>query len=280
MLKDRLRAVRELHPLVHNITNYVTVNDCANILLACGASPIMADAPEEAAQITARCGGLNLNLGTLNRQKIPAMLAAGKTANALGHPVVLDPVGVGASDFRRETAAQLLAQIRFDAIRGNISEIRTLAGTHGTGSGVDADVADTVTEENLPQTVAFAKAFSRKTGAVIIMTGAIDIVADGETACCIFNGHPMMGSVTGTGCQLSAMTAAYLTANPAHKLEAAVAAVCAMGICGEIAYERMAPQDGSGSYRVYLMDAVWNLDGETLEGRAKYQMMGKEGDFQ
>ncbi len=273
MFKDRLRAVRETHPLVHNITNYVTVNDCANILLACGASPIMADEEAEVEQITAMCQGLNLNLGTLSRRRISSMLAAGRKANALGHPVVLDPVGVGASDFRRSAARQLLEELQFDVIRGNLSELRCLAGGGESTAGVDADGTDAVTEQTLRSTVEFAKGFSQKTGAVICMTGAIDVVADSRRAFCIRNGHPMMRSVTGTGCQLSSMTAAYLAANPADGFEAAAAAVCAMGVCGELAYERLSPMDGIGSYRMYLMDAVWNLDGDTLERRAKYQIM-------
>lgn len=273
MLKDMLDSVRGKCPLVHNITNYVTVNDCANVLLACGASPIMADDIEEVEEITAICGGLTINIGTLNSRTVASMLAAGKKANQLGHPVVLDPVGAGASALRTQTAYRLLEEVRFDVIRGNISEIKTLANGQGTTKGVDADVADTVTEENLPQAVAFAKAFSEKCGAVIAITGAIDIVADSETAYCIYNGHPMMSSVTGTGCQLSAMTTAYVTANPGHRLEAAAAAVCAMGICGEIAHERLSPLDGNSSYRNYIIDAVYHLDGETLQRRATYKIM-------
>ena len=273
MLKEMLDSVRGKCPLVHNITNYVTVNDCANILLACGGSPIMADDAGEVEEITAICGGLNINIGTLNSRTIASMLLAGRKANALGHPVVLDPVGAGASTLRTQTAYQLLEQVQFSVIRGNISEIKTLANGQGTTKGVDANVADTVTRETLPQAAAFAKAFARKTGAVIAITGAIDIVADGETAYCIENGHPMMSSVTGTGCQLSAMTAAYVTANPEHPLEAAAAAVCAMGICGEIARERLSPLDGNSSYRNYIIDAVYHLDGETLERRAKYQIL-------
>lgn len=273
MLNQMLENVQKSCPLIHNITNYVTVNDCANILLACGGSPIMADDVEEVEEITSICGGLNINIGTLNSRTIAAMLLAGKKANALGHPVVLDPVGAGASALRTRTANQLLEQVNFAVIRGNISEIKTLAHGQGTTKGVDADMADAVTEENLPQAVAFAKAFAQKTGAVIAITGAIDLVADAKTAYCIRNGHPMMSTVTGTGCQLSAMTAAYVTANPDAKLEAVAAAVCAMGICGEIAHERLSPLDGNSSYRNYIIDAVCHLDGETLEGRANYQIM-------
>ncbi len=273
MLKEMLENVRVKSPLIHNITNYVTINDCANILLACGGSPIMADDAEEVEEITSICGGLNINIGTLNSRTIPSMLLAGKKANALDHPVVLDPVGAGASTLRTQTAYKLLEQVKFAVIRGNISEIKTLANGQGTTKGVDADVADTVTEENLAQTVAFAKAFAQKSGAVIAITGAIDIVADAQKAYCIYNGHPMMRSVTGTGCQLSAMTAAYVTANPENTLDAVAAAVCAMGICGEIAYERVSSADGNASYRDYIIDAVYRLDGETLENRAKYKIM-------
>ena len=214
MFRNLFANVRAKSPLVHNITNYVTVNDCANIVLACGASPIMADDAAEVEDITSLCAGLNLNIGTLNSRTIPSMLLAGHTANRLGRPVVLDPVGAGASHLRTETALRLLREVKFTVIRGNISEIRTLAAGSGTTKGVDADAADKVTDETLDKTVAFAKAFAARTGAVVAVTGAIDIVADGERAFCIRNGHPMMSAVTGTGCQLSALTAAFCAANP------------------------------------------------------------------
>ena len=273
MLKEMLENVREKAPLIHNITNYVTVNDCANILLACGGSPIMSDDIGEVEEITTICSGLNINIGTLNAQTIPSMFKAGKKANELGHPVVLDPVGAGASTLRTKTAYDLLDNVNFTVVRGNISEIKTLANGEGTTKGVDADIADTVTEENLAQAVAFAKAFAAKTGAVIAITGAIDIIADGETAYCIYNGHKMMSTVTGTGCQLSALTAAYVTANTDNVLEATAAAVCAMGVCGEIAYEHLSELDGNSSYRNYIIDAVCHLDGDTLEKRAKFKKM-------
>lgn len=272
MLKEMLINVRENGPLVHNITNYVTVNDCANILLACGGSPIMADDVDEVAEITAICGGLNINIGTLNARTIPAMHAAGKRANELGHPVVLDPVGAGASTLRTKTANGLIGDIKFAVIRGNSSEIKTLALGAGTTRGVDADIADSITKDNLNQAVAFAKEFAEKTGAVIAITGAIDIVADDKTAYCIFNGHPMMSSITGTGCQLSALIAAYVTANPATPLEATAAAVCAMGICGEKAHSRLSKEDGNATYRNYIIDAVYHLDGEELERLAQYEI--------
>ncbi len=273
MLKSMLDNVRKTCPLVHNITNYVTVNDCANILLACGASPIMSDDAGEVEEITSICGGLNINIGTLNQRTIPSMLLAGKKANELGHPVVLDPVGAGASTLRTKTAKDLVEQVHFTVIRGNISEIKTLALGSKTTKGVDADVADKVTRENLSKAVAFAKEFAARTGAVVVITGAIDIVADSKKAYCIYNGHPMMSSITGTGCQLSAMTAAYVTANPDNPLEAAAAAVCAMGICGEIAHKRLSPEDGNSSYRNYIIDAIYHLTGEDLDKYANYEIL-------
>lgn len=272
MFEQIFENVRRKSPLIHNITNYVTVNDCANMLLACGGSPIMADDPDDAVEITAICGGLNLNIGTLNQRTIPAMFAAGKRAKELGHPVVLDPVGAGASKLRTDTALGLLNEVRPTVIRGNISEVKTLALGSGTTKGVDADVADKVTEENLDGAVAFAKGFAQRTGAVIAITGAIDIAADGERAFCIRNGHPMMSAITGTGCQLSALTAAFVTANPDTPLEAAAAAVCAMGLCGEIAFKRLTEMDGNSSYRNYIIDAMYRLTPAALGEGAKYEM--------
>lgn len=272
MLKEMLENVKKTAPLIHNITNYVTVNDCANILLACGGSPIMSDDIDEVEEITSICGGLNINIGTLNQRTIPSMLAAGKKANSLGHPVVLDPVGAGASLLRTLTALKLLDEINFAVIRGNVSEIKTLALGSGTTKGVDADASEQITKENTEQMTAFAKEFSQKTGAVIVITGATDIVADKNRAFRIYNGHEDMSRVTGTGCQLSAMIAAYVTANPCDTLTAAAAAVCAMGLCGEIAKKRTRESDGNATYRNYIIDAVYNLTPEQLEKEARYEM--------
>lgn len=162
MFKELLENVRRKKPLIHAITNYVTVNDCANLLLACGASPIMADEIEEAEEIASLCSGLCVNIGTLNQNTIPSMFAAGKKANALGRPAVLDPVGAGASNLRTQTARRLLEEVKFTVIRGNISEIKALATGTGTTRGVDADVADTVTDETLDGAVSFAKKLSEK----------------------------------------------------------------------------------------------------------------------
>ncbi len=271
-MKQYIENLKAKTPLIHNITNYVTVNDCANILLACGGSPIMSDDINEVEEITSVCGGLNINIGTLNSRTIDAMLLAGKKANALEHPVVLDPVGAGASALRTNTALRLLGEVKFDVIRGNISEIKTLAGFSAATQGVDANIADKVTDDNLDRAIAFAKEFSKRTGAIIAITGAIDIVCDSEKAYCIRNGHPMMSSVTGTGCMLSAVIAAYVTANPQAKLVATAAAVCAMGLAGEIAHARLSKLDGNSSYRNFIIDAVYNMIPEQLEEGAKYEV--------
>ena len=236
MLGTCLENVRNTVPLVHNITNYVTVNDVANILLACGGSPIMSDEPED---ITSICGGLNINIGTLNQRSIEGMFRAGAKANALGHVVLLDPVGAGASALRTNTAVELMEKIKFTVIRGNISEIKTLALGSGTTKGVDADVADAVTDANLDSAVKFVKDFAAKSGAIVAVTGAIDLVSDGTACYVIRNGRPEMGKITGTGCQLSGMMTAFVVANPDNKLEAAAAAVCAMGLAGEIGWSHL-----------------------------------------
>ena len=267
-----LDRVRERRPLIHCITNYVTANDVANLLLACGASPIMADEPEEVEEITARCAGLCLNLGTPSRRTIPSLMRAGVKAGELGRPVVLDPVGVGASALRLRTAQELMARVTFTVLRGNVSELRALAGGQEHTRGGDAGGADAVTEAELERGVAFAKGTARRTGTVVAVTGAIDLVSDGEQCVVIRNGRPEMGLVTGTGCQLSALTAACLAASPERPLEAAAAAVCAMGVAGELAWARMSPQDGNATYRDRIIDAVCRMDGAALEKGANYEM--------
>ena len=272
MLGKYVENVRKNVPLVHNITNYVTVNDVANVLLACGGSPIMSDEPEDVEDITTICRGLNINIGTLNKSSIEGMYRAGRRANELGHVVLLDPVGAGASALRTNTAVGLMDEIRFTAIRGNISEIKTLALGSGTTKGVDADVADAVTEDSLDSAVKFAKDLASKTESVIAITGAIDLVADADRCYVIRNGRPEMGRITGTGCQLSGMMTAFLVANPDEPLDAAAAAVCTMGLAGEIGWSRMQEGDGNSTYRNRIIDAIFNMDGETLDKGAKYEV--------
>ena len=272
VLKAMLENVRAKSPLVHNITNYVTVNDVANVLLAAGGSPIMSDDADDVEDITSLCGGLNINIGTLNKNTIPSMFLAGKKANALGHIVLLDPVGAGASRLRTDTANRLMQEVRFDAVRGNISEIKTLCTGSGSTKGVDADAVDAVTEANLDNGVQLVKTFAAQTGCIIAVTGAIDLVSDGERCWCIRNGRAEMSRITGTGCQLSALMTAFLVANPDRKLDAAAAAVCMMGLAGEIGWANMQPGDGNSTYRNRIIDAIFNMTGDALEEGAKYEL--------
>ena len=268
-----LDNVRKASPLIHNITNYVTVNDVANALLACGGSPIMADEPADAEEITAICAGLNINIGTLNSRTIDSMFRAGRKAQDLGHTLLLDPVGAGASTLRTRTALNLIQSLKFDVIRGNASEIKTLVLGSGTTHGVDADKADSVSNENLAFMVKFVKDFAQSSGAIIALTGAIDLVADAGRCFVIRNGRPEMGRITGTGCMLSGIMAAFVAANPDRKLEAAAAAVCAMGLAGEIGYSHLQAHEGNSTYRNRIIDAIYCMIGEILDGGAKYEVL-------
>lgn len=215
---------------------------------------------------------MNINIGTLNVRTIEAMYAAGEKSNELNHAVLLDPVGAGASKLRTDTALGLIEKIHFDVIRGNISEIKTLALGNGTTKGVDADVADAVTDENLDQAVVFVKDYAAQSGSVIAITGAIDLISDGKICYVVHNGRPEMGRITGTGCQLSGMMTAFLAANPYDICGAAAAAVCTMGLAGEIAYDYMQPGDGNATYRNRIIDAIYNMTPEMLEKGAKYEV--------
>lgn len=270
-LATALENVRTSTPLVHCITNYVTVNDCANALLACGGSPIMSDEPEDVVDITTICGGLVLNIGTLNKQTIAGMRAAGKRASELGHPIVLDPVGAGASALRTATASEILDTMDVAVVRGNMSEIKAVAGASAATRGVDVNPDDVVTDENLAASAAFAKELAKKTGAIIAITGAIDIIANDERAFAIRNGNAIMGKITGAGCMLSCLVGAYSVANKENMLDGVVAAIAGEGLCGQIAAERMTEADGNGSFRTYLLDAMYNLDAATLADGALVQ---------
>ncbi len=272
-MKNCLKALRENRPLIHNITNYVTVNDVANILLAASASPIMAQDSREVEEITSICGGLCINIGTLNEHSIPSMFLAGKKSNELGHPVLLDPVGVGASKLRTQTALDLIESCQFSVIRGNISEIKTLIHGNGNVKGVDADISDAVTEDNLDETVVYLKKYAKQLNSIIVVTGATDFVADAERCYVIHNGRREMGDITGTGCQLSALITALVVANQDRKLEAAATAVCMMGLAGEIGFSRLETEDGNSTYRNYIIDAIYNMNPEKLENGAKYEIL-------
>ncbi|MBS7008709.1 hydroxyethylthiazole kinase [Anaerostipes sp.] len=268
MYENILHNVKKHPSLVHCITNYVTVNDVANMVLASGGSPIMADDKSEVEEITSICTSLVINIGTLNARTVEAMVLAGKRANVLGHPVILDPVGAGASSMRTETVKRLLKEVQFDVIRGNISEIKTVFAGSGAMSGVDASEADAVTEENLGEVIDMTKRLSAQTGAVIVVTGAVDIVSDERSSFIIRNGDPMMSRITGTGCMLDGVIAGFVGSNQDRVLEAAAAAVCAVGYCGEKARAKCG---GTSSMRMHLIDAMSRLTAEELERGAKVE---------
>ena len=265
-----LDMVRRQTPVVHSITNYVTVNDCANMILAAGGSPIMADDAAEVEQIVALSSALVLNIGTLNARTVESMLVAGRRANALNIPVVLDPVGAGASDLRNETLRRLLQEVRFAVIKGNSSEIRFLAGEKATARGVDADQGALVSEDNLAPAARMAADLSAATGAVVIVSGRIDIVAHAQKAWAVSNGDPLMTRITGSGCMTAVVVGCCVAAAPAELPQACLCAVCAMGVAGEVASENMAAVGGgTGTYRTMLLDAMSTLDGPAITCRAK-----------
>lgn len=270
-LASCLGAVRERTPLVQCITNFVTVNDCANILLAAGGSPTMAHDIREVEEAVAGVQALVLNLGAIG--DVEAMLLAGKRANQLGIPVVLDPVAAGVTSLRREACRRLLAELRFTVIRGNASEIRALAlGAEG-GSGVDVSAGDAVTEENLSRGVELCRRLAESTGAVTALSGQVDILSDGTQTVLIRGGVPTMSRVTGTGCMLTALLGAFCGANPERPLAAAAAAVAAMDLAGERAEARRL-QNGTGNatFRTDLIDAVFNLTEDELREGVRYEI--------
>lgn len=272
MFEKILENIHGNSPIVHCITNYVTVNDVANTILASGASPIMADDIEEVADITSICNSLVLNIGTLNSRTIDSMIKAGKMANKMGIPVVLDPVGIGASKLRTETTLKLLTEVKFSVIRGNASEIKSLINGSRTSSGVDVSVEDIIDETNIDDYIDITKELQRIYNGVIVVTGPIDIVTSEEKAYIIRNGHKDMERVTGTGCMLSGLIGGFIGANSSNILDSTAAAVATMGLCGELANERIVREDlGTGSLRTYLIDYISKIDGKILSGGIKIE---------
>lgn len=257
-----LGRVRTQCPLIHNITNYVTVNDVANAVLALGASPIMADDIAEAADITAMSAALVVNIGTLNSRTLASMLDAGRRANAQGVPVVLDPVGAGASRLRNEATEQLLREVKLTVLRGNLSEIAFVAGLQAAAKGVDVSEADAGKD---PEMVALTAA--RRLDCTVAITGAVDVITDGGRVARIHNGHRLLSRVTGTGCMTTALVGACAGVAEDAFL-AAVAGVASMGIAGEIAFE-LAGSRGTGSFHMAILDALSRMDGALLAQRGK-----------
>ncbi len=253
-----LASLRERKPLVHNITNYVVMNETANALLALGALPVMAHAREEMEEMVGIAGALVLNIGTLEPAWVDAMLLAGAAANGRGIPVVLDPVGAGATTYRTETAKRILDTIDVAVLRGNAGEVATLVGAQAEVRGVESiDVGGDAAE--------LARQAAQALGVVASVTGAIDHVSDGTKTVAIANGHALMATITGTGCMSTALTGAFLAAKD-DPFEAAAEALVAFGVAGE---DAAGGAKGPGSFHVALYDALAGLDPATLSGRAE-----------
>ena len=256
---DSLRRLRDAKPLVHQITNYVVMNETANATLALGALPVMAHAREEVEEMVALAGALVLNIGTLSPSWVEAMVLAGRAANELGVPVVLDPVGAGATTYRTETAQRLLGEVRVTVLRGNAGEIATLVGVAAEVRGVESIGAGDDAAE-------LARAAGAQLGLVASVTGPVDHVSDGETVVSIANGDPLLAAITGTGCMSSALTGCFLAVNRDRPLEAAAEALVAFGVAGEDAARGAR---GPGSFHVALYDSLAALDPATLDARAR-----------
>jgi hydroxyethylthiazole kinase len=251
-----LQRLRETKPLVHQITNYVVMNETANATLALGALPVMAHAREEVEEMARLAGALVLNIGTLSPSWVEAMLLAGRAANDAGVPVVLDPVGAGATTYRTETAKRLLDEVDVAVLRGNAGEVATLVGVDAEVRGVESIGAGAGSAD-------LARTAATQLGLVASVTGATDHVSDGETVVAIANGHPLMGQLTGTGCMSTALTGCFLAV--ADPFDAAVGALVAFGVAGE---DAAVGAKGPGSFHVALYDALAALDPATLDERA------------
>src|SRR5581483_2565985 len=253
-----LAEIRERKPLFHQITNYVVMNETANATLALGALPVMAHAGEEVEEMARLASALVINIGTLSEQWVEAMLLAGGAANARRIPVVLDPVGAGATEYRTRTAKRLLDEVDVTVLRGNFGEVATLVGQDAEVRGVESIGGGDAGE--------LAREAAKRLGVVASVTGPVDHVADGRRVLRVANGHDLLGAVTGTGCMSSALTGCFLAAKPAEPLEAAAEALAAFGVAAEDAAR---DARGPGSFHASLYDGLWNLDPAALDSRTR-----------
>lgn len=251
-----LAAIREQKPLVYHITNAVTIGSCADITRACGGLPVMAQSPEEAEEMAAQAQALVLNIGTLTEVQVQAMLLAGKKANALGRPVILDPVGAGATGLRLAAAKKLLKELKIDIIKGNGAEIAVLAGGKAEMRGVES----TGVSGNLP---VLAAKLAKETKAVVVATGPVDLVTDGKKMLQIHNGHVLMSQVVGTGCMLASLLGCFAAVEP-DRLQAAASAVVAFNVAAEMAVQQAAEPM---AFKLKLIDRLFLLDEKTVAAR-------------
>ena len=264
---DALLAIKEKRPLIHHITNYVTMNDCANIVLAVGGSPIMANDPAEVEEVTSAASALVLNMGTPNAINLESMIAAGKVANEKKVPVVFDPVGAGLTSFRRAISSKILDHIKPDVIRGNMAEIMYLSGLNGCSKGVDFQAAD-------GNGIGIAKNLAKGLGCIVALTGKEDVVTDGRAVYLINNGTEALSRVTGTGCMTSSLVGIFCSVTRDYLL-AAAAGVMSMGIAGQLAFAALSAGEGIGTFKIKLFDNIYHLGSETFLTYGDLQVSGR-----
>lgn len=257
-----LSAVRDKKPLVHNLTNYVVMNETANAILCIGGLPIMAHAIEEVEEMVGISNALVLNIGTLSPDWIDAMIKAGKKANELGVPVILDPVGAGATKLRTESGRRILENVRVGIVRGNAGEVATLAGIAAEVRGVESIGAEAGADE-------IARRFASVYDCTAAITGPVDVVCDGKRLARIFNGHPMMGKVVGTGCISTAMAGAFAAIN-GDPFTAATSALAVYGVAGEMAAEISG--DRPGTFHTELYNALYAITASDVIQKARVEI--------
>jgi len=258
---ENLKNMREKRPLIHNITNFVVMNYTANALLACGASPVMAHAPEEVEEMVSFAGALVLNIGTLTPYWIDSMLKAGKRANELNIPIILDPVGSGATKLRTESANRLINNLKINVVRGNASEVLSLAHEGSRTKGVDAI-------HSVDEAADVAIVLATELDTTLAITGEVDLITDGERVCKVYNGHELMGCVTGTGCTATALIGAFLAVDE-DSVEAATTALAYFGLAGE---KGAAQAAAPGSFMIAMLDALFTIDEAALHKGARIKI--------
>ncbi len=277
-IDETLTQIKHKNPLTHCITNSVTINDCANAILAIGGSPFMAEDAEELKEVVTIADALVINIGKLSKEQINSMNVSAKVANETDTPIVLDPVGVGVTELRNKTTLDLIENYQITTIRGNISEIKAIAKLTGvidennTAKGVDVNVDDIITEENLEANSAVIKELANKLNTTILASGPIDILSDGKTTIAIDNGDDMMPLITGSGCMLSSIVGSCVGGS--DPLEGTLVAILAMNIAGEKARAKVEENDeGTGSFRTYLIDYLYKTNAESLVNESNIMIL-------
>ncbi len=277
-IDDTLKDIKEKNALTHCITNSVTINDCANAVLAIGGSPFMAEDAEELEEVVTIADVLVINIGKLSKNQIESMKISAETANRTNTPIVLDPVGVGVTELRNETTLNLIENYDIAAIRGNISEIKAIAKLVGVldesnvAKGVDVNADDIITEENLKANGELISTLANELNTVILASGPIDILSDGTTTVAIDNGDDMMPLITGSGCMLSSIVGSCVGGS--NPFDGSLIAILAMNIAGEKARAKVDKRDeGTGSFRAYLIDYLYKTNSETLINESNIRIL-------